>query len=127
MNLTGTNTTAPGYLTAWPTGTKKQTTSNLNFGPGQSVPNLAVVPVGVGGKVSIYNFDGTTDVLGDVVGLLHGSGRAGRWWRSVPRHGAEPVPRHPARCRSALGAGGAGELQITGACKGFRPTPSAWS
>jgi hypothetical protein len=74
MNLTGTNTTAPGYLTAWPTGTKQQTTSNLNFGPGQSVPNLAVVPVGTGGKVSIYNFDGTTDVLADVVGYYTASG-----------------------------------------------------
>ena len=31
MNLTGTNTTAPGFLTAWPTGQARQTTSNLNF------------------------------------------------------------------------------------------------
>jgi len=68
LNLTGTNTTAPGYLTAWPTGSTRQETSNLNFGPGQSVPNLAVVPVGTGGQVSIYNFDGATDVLADVVG-----------------------------------------------------------
>jgi hypothetical protein len=45
-----------------------QTTSNLNFVGGQSVPNLAVIPVGIGGKVSIFNFDGNTDVIGDVVG-----------------------------------------------------------
>ena len=68
MNLTATNTTAAGFLTAWPTGSARQTTSNLNFGPGQFVPNLAVVPVGVGGKVSIYNFAGSTDVIADVVG-----------------------------------------------------------
>jgi hypothetical protein len=68
MNLTATNTTAAGFLTAWPTGSTRQTTSNLNFGPGQFVPNLAVVPVGVGGKVSIYNFAGSTDVIADVVG-----------------------------------------------------------
>jgi hypothetical protein len=68
VNLTATNTTAAGYLTAWPTGQQMQTTSNLNFVGGQSVPNLAVIPVGDGGKVSIFNFDGNTDVIGDVVG-----------------------------------------------------------
>ncbi len=74
MNLTGTNTTAAGFLTAWPTGGARQTTSSLNFVAGQSVPNLAVVPLGAGGKVSIYNFDGTTDVLADVVGYYTAQG-----------------------------------------------------
>jgi hypothetical protein len=74
MNLTGTNTTAAGYLTAWPTGQARQTTSNLNFVGGQSVPNLAVVPVGAGGQVSIYNYDGNTDVIGDVVGYYTAPG-----------------------------------------------------
>jgi hypothetical protein len=74
MNLTGTNTTAASYLTAWPTGQTMQTTSNLNFVAGQSVPNLAVIPVGAGGKVSIYNFDGNTDVIGDVVGYYTAPG-----------------------------------------------------
>ncbi len=68
MNLTATNTTAAGYLTAWPSDKAQQTTSNLNFVAGQSVPNLAVVPVSASGDVSIFNFAGTTDVIGDVVG-----------------------------------------------------------
>jgi hypothetical protein len=74
MNLTGTNTTAASYLTAWPTGAPMQTTSNLNFVAGQSVPNLAVIPVGTGGKVSVFNFAGTTDVIGDVVGYYTSPG-----------------------------------------------------
>jgi hypothetical protein len=74
MNLTGTNTTASGFLTAWPTGGPRQTTSNLNFTADQSVPNLAVVPVGTGGKVSIYNFAGNTDALADVVGYYTAPG-----------------------------------------------------
>ncbi len=74
MNLTGTNTTAASYLTAWPTGEPMQTTSNLNFVGGQSVPNLAVIPVGAGGQVSIFNFDGNTDVIGDVVGYYTAPG-----------------------------------------------------
>jgi hypothetical protein len=74
MNVTGTNTTAPGFLTAWPTGQTRQTTSTLNFVAGQSVPNLAVVPIGTGGKVSIFNFDGNTDVIADVVGYYTAPG-----------------------------------------------------
>ncbi len=74
MNLTGTNTTAAGYLTAWPTGQPMQTTSNLNFVGGQSVPNLAVIPVGDGGRVSIFNFAGNTDVIGDIVGYYTAPG-----------------------------------------------------
>jgi hypothetical protein len=74
MNLTGTNTTAASYLTAWPTGQPMQTTSNLNFVPGQSVPNLAVIPVGDGGKVSIFNFAGNADVIGDIVGYYTAPG-----------------------------------------------------
>jgi hypothetical protein len=74
INLTGTNTTAPGFLTAWPTGGARQTTSNLNFVGGQSVPNLAVVPLGQNGQISIYNFAGSTDVLADVVGYYSAPG-----------------------------------------------------
>jgi hypothetical protein len=72
LNLTATNTTAAGFLTAWPSGTPRQTTSNLNFNAGQNVPNLVVVPVGANGMVSIYNFAGTTDVVADVVGWYTG-------------------------------------------------------
>jgi hypothetical protein len=74
MNLTATDTTAAGYLTAWPSDQPMQTTSNLNFVAGQSVPNLAVVPVSGSGSVSIFNFAGTTDVIGDVVGYYTSSG-----------------------------------------------------
>ncbi len=116
MNLTGTNTSAPGYLTAWPTGTTKQTTSNLNFGPGQSVPNLAVVPVGVGGKVSIYNFDGNTDVLGDVVGYYTAPGvtamGGGLFHAMAPSRFLDTRNTPP-----ALGPGVTGTLTVAG-CQG---------
>ena len=114
MNLTGTNTSAAGYLTAWPTGTKKQTTSNLNFGPDQSVPNLAVVPVGVGGKVSIYNFAGNTDVLADVVGYYTASGAPSVAGGGL-FHAMAPNRFLDTRTMGGtLGAGGTKALQITG-------------
>ena len=58
-----------GYLTAWPTGQGQPTASNLNFTPGQTVPNLVVVPVGTDGTIQIFNGSpGTVDVIVDVAG-----------------------------------------------------------
>jgi hypothetical protein len=44
------------------------TASNLNFGAGQTIPNLVVARVGHGGDVAIFNAAGSTDVIADVVG-----------------------------------------------------------
>ena len=68
LNVTVTNPTAGSYLTAYPSGGSVPTASNLNFAPGESVPNLVVAKVGNNGKVSVYNAAGTTDVIFDVTG-----------------------------------------------------------
>ena len=47
----------------------RPTPSNLNYVPGQTVPNLVTVAVGTGGKVSVYNNAGATHVIFDVVGF----------------------------------------------------------
>ena len=52
----------------WPTGVGRPTASNLNFTPGQTVPNMVIVPVGNNGQISIYNNTGTVDVVVDVLG-----------------------------------------------------------
>jgi len=44
MNVTVTNPTAASYLTLFPTGVTRPTASNLNFTPGQTVPNLVAWP-----------------------------------------------------------------------------------
>jgi hypothetical protein len=115
MNLTGTNTTAPGFLTAWPTGQPRQTTSNLNFVAGQSVPNLSVVPLGAGGQVSIYNFDGNTDVLADVVGYYTAPGvtasGGGLFHAMSP---ARLLDTRPGSANKTLADGGTVRQQITG-------------
>src|SRR5205085_1883220 len=67
-NLTATGPSAVSYLTAFPTGTVRALASNLNVGPGQTVPNLTMVKLGTGGKFSVYNAQGVTDVIADVVG-----------------------------------------------------------
>ena len=66
LNLTATNTTAAGFVTAWPTGTAWPLASNLNFTAGQTVPNLALAKLGSGGDVSLFNSAGSTDLIADV-------------------------------------------------------------
>ncbi|MGA8726232.1 MAG: RHS repeat-associated core domain-containing protein [Acidimicrobiales bacterium] len=69
LNVTVTQPSSSGYLTVYPDGSARQTTSNLNFSPGETVPNLVVVPVGSDGKIDIYNgSSGTVQILGDVSG-----------------------------------------------------------
>jgi hypothetical protein len=67
-NVTVTGPTAAGFLTAWPSDAPRPTASDLNFVPGQTVPNLVVVKIGADGKVNLYNLTGTTDAVVDVVG-----------------------------------------------------------
>jgi len=44
-------------------------TSNLNFGAGQNIPNTVIVPVGVDGKISLFNGSaGSAHLLVDVTG-----------------------------------------------------------
>jgi hypothetical protein len=68
LNVTATNATASSYLTVFPTGATRPTASNLNFVARQTVPNRVMVKVGTGGRITIYNFSGTTDVVADVGG-----------------------------------------------------------
>jgi len=74
LNVTVTNPSLPGYLTLYPTGVSRPLASNLNFVTGQTVPNLVQVALGTGGKVSIFNFGGTTDVIFDVAGWISTQG-----------------------------------------------------
>jgi len=70
LNVTVTGPTAPGYLTAYPGGGEPPTASNLNFVPGQTVPNLVIVPLGSAGQVSLFNGSGgSTHVVADVFGF----------------------------------------------------------
>ena len=73
-NITATGPTAASHLTAWPTGVGMPTASNLNYTAGQTVPNLAVLAVGAGGQIDVFNNAGSVDVIIDIVGYFDGSG-----------------------------------------------------
>lgn len=71
-NVTATNATAPGFLTVWPAGTSQPLASNVNVDHvGQTIANLAFVPLGDLGRISIYSYS-DLDVLVDVVGWFRG-------------------------------------------------------
>ncbi|MFI9380734.1 hypothetical protein [Kutzneria sp. NPDC052558] len=76
FNLTGTNTTAATYLTAWPDGTSRPDVSSMNLAPGQTRANMVTVAVPPSGKIDLYNHAGSVDLIADVSGYyLNGSGK----------------------------------------------------
>ena len=74
LNVTVTDATAPSFLTVAPTGGVVPLASNLNFVAGQTVANLVTVAVGAGGKVDLTNFNGSVNVVADLVGYFQTGG-----------------------------------------------------
>ncbi|HEV2239071.1 MAG TPA: hypothetical protein VGR57_20610 [Ktedonobacterales bacterium] len=69
-NLTVTNTQGPGDLILYPSGATQPTTSNINYGPGQTVANAVNVGLSLDGKFVIYVHVSTTDVIFDIAGYV---------------------------------------------------------
>ena len=108
LNVTATPPSANGYLTVYPDGASRPTTSNLNFSAGETVPNLVIAPVGSDGKVDFYNGSGgTVQVVADVSGWFASGSRRGRWPDTAH---PSPHPRHPQRHRGHQRPGGVGSL-----------------
>jgi hypothetical protein len=105
LNLTATDATQPGFVTAWPTGSGQPVVSNLNVEhAGQTIPNFTVVRLGTGGKVSFYALK-RLDLLADV---------AGYWVATISATAGRYVAAGPARILDTRNG--------TGAPAGKRPT-----
>lgn len=102
LNVTVTNTKAPGYLTVWPSGQATPVVSNLNFVGDQTVANLVTVALGTDGKVSILNgSSGSSDIVVDL---------AGYYTAGAPTNGGGTVAVTPTRIldsRAQLGTSAA--------------------
>jgi len=71
LNLTATNPTSNGFLTAYGDGTSLPTASNVNYGKGATVANDAIVPIGADGEIDITNSStGSTDIVADASGYF---------------------------------------------------------
>ena len=68
VNVTVVGPTASSYVTVFPQGTTQPVVSNLNFTAGETLANLATVPVGSQGGITVYNFNGSVNVVVDVEG-----------------------------------------------------------
>jgi hypothetical protein len=90
LTVTYTGPTAPGYLTVWPTGQPQPLASTTNpNGVGDIRSNLAMIPIGDGGKVSIFSF-APTHVVIDVIGYFSsGSGNTGKFSVVTPARVAD--------------------------------------
>lgn len=74
LNVTVTNTTAAGHVSAYPAGAKRPESSNMNYIAGQTVPNQVIVPVSKDGYVELYNGGWkAVDLIADVTGYFHRS------------------------------------------------------
>ncbi len=71
LNVTVTEATGNGYVTVYPCGATRPTTSNLNFVVGQTIPNAVIAKIGIGGKVCIFANVGT-HLIADVNGYFPG-------------------------------------------------------
>ena len=77
LNVTVTNPSAPSFLTIYAGGQPRPGTSNLNWVAAKTIPNMVLVPLGPGNRVTFYNAAGNVDVIADVLGYFQpGTGGA---------------------------------------------------
>jgi len=67
LNVTSTQQDGNGYVTVYPCTASVPGTSNLNFQPGVTVPNMVIAPVSADGKVCFYA-NTKTHLIADVSG-----------------------------------------------------------
>ncbi|MFD0369571.1 protease pro-enzyme activation domain-containing protein [Streptomyces sp. NPDC127114] len=124
MNVTATAPAGPGFLIAYPSGTTRPASSNMNWLKGETVPNLVTVPVGKDGSVDLYNAGGSTvHLIADISGYF-----------TTGTEGSTYVPKGPARIldtRNAIGRAGTspvagkGTVSLTVAGAGGVPATGA--
>lgn len=86
VTLTATGASADGHITAYSPDTTRPTTSNVNFRPGRTVANTAIVPVSTTGSIAIYAHS-PVEVVVDVAGSfvpVNGPVAAGRFVPTTP-------------------------------------------
>lgn len=68
FNLTAVNATTNTFVTAFPAGQPRPLASNVNIGPGETVPNQVTVPLGANKTVTLFNGNGSVHLIADMVG-----------------------------------------------------------
>ena len=76
LNVTVVNPTAPGFVTAYPTGATLPNASSIDYVGGEVVPNLVEVGIGTNGDVSFFSLV-QSDLVVDVEGYTSPTASAG--------------------------------------------------
>jgi hypothetical protein len=123
INVTAVTPDVAGYVTAYPNGVTRPVAANLNFVPGDIVPNLVIVGIGAQGKVNFYNQNGTLDLVGDIVGY-YSPDNTGKQFFPVTPVRALDTRDGTGGFSAAVGQGASIDLGIRGA-NGIPNTASA--
>ncbi len=118
LNVTATGSVAPGFVTVWAAGSDRPLASSLNLtAANQTRPNMVIVPVGAGGKVSLFSQSGT-QLVADVIGYFsatRASVSAGRLVPLPPARVFDTRPEEPAPGpKGVVSAGTSIEVQVGG-------------
>jgi hypothetical protein len=70
INVTVVAPTVNSFLTLYPSGDTRPVASTINFKAGQAIANSALVRVGTGGSISIFNNTGNVHVVIDLEGWV---------------------------------------------------------
>ncbi len=126
LNVTVTNPATDGFVAVYPTGfAGGPDTSSVNYRAGSTVPNLVLSKVAADGTVTLYNDQGSVDLIADLQGSYLPD-TAGSSYRPLDprrlldtRDGTGGVPA------TRVGARGTVKLQVTGAAgTGLAPVGS---
>lgn len=71
LNMTSVDGTAPSFITVYPEGEARPEASVLNVQPVIATPNMITAKLGANGRIRIYNFAGSVNVIADVAGYFH--------------------------------------------------------
>ena len=69
MNVTVDQPDGPGYLTVYPCDQPRPTASNLNYAPGQTIPNLVTAKLALNGTICLYTV-AAAHLVADIAGYL---------------------------------------------------------
>jgi hypothetical protein len=114
LNVTVTRTTAPSYMTVYPSDATRPTASNLNWSAGQTIPNRVTVKVGATGAIKLYNSIGSTDVVIDVNGYFTAAGNASAGFKYYPLTPYRILDTRP----NPIGQDSSIHVQVTGTISG---------
>jgi hypothetical protein len=106
LNLTGTQTSEPTWVAAWPAGTPREETSVLNLTPGIDAPNMVTALLG-DGKLALYNNTGATHLVADAAGYLVPATSSGALGTQGP-----PGPQGPAGPAGPQGPAGLAAVEV---------------